>query len=910
MIGEFTGADRSYVFQFSDDRETVSNTHEWCRQGVEPAMAHLQALGVESLPWILARHQQGETIHIPRVADLPPEAQAERWLFESQDIQSLLCVPMACAEKLLGFVGLDSVLTERTWPEKTAVLLRFVGEILANALERKRSKEALLQSEERFRGLVESTSDWVWEVDPDGRYTYSSPNVKDLLGYEVEEVLGKTPFDLMPPEEAVRARVIIQSLVVRREPLVREENVNLHKDGRRVVLETSGVPVFRPDGSLRGYRGIDRDITGRKEAEEALRASEANYREIFDAANDAIVVHDAETGRIVDVNRTTCEMLGCGRDEMIGRSVEDFGADEAPVARDEVASWMRKAMVRPQLFEWQCKRKDGRLLWVEVHLRRVEIRGEARVLAIVRDITERKAAAEALRALEANYREIFNAANDAIFIHAMPTGEILDCNEKGCEMFGYTREEICRATIEDLSFGQPPYKQADAERWLKQAAEGQPVVFEWRTRHSSGALFWVEISLKRATIGGQLRVLAVVRDITARKREEQERRRLEAQIQHAQKLESLGVLAGGIAHDFNNLPVAVMGNADLALLDVPPPSPARETIEEIKKAAIRASELTNQMLAYSGRGQFEVAAVNLNELIEEMTHLLEVSVSKKIALRKHFGGGLPAIEADAAQIRQVVMNLITNASEAIGEAEGVIAIHTGVTEIARPSPGEADLDGLRKGRYVFLEVADTGCGMDKRTKARIFEPFFSTKFTGRGLGLAAVLGIVRGHGGAMKIDSEVGKGTTFRVLLPVGTQKEAPAAVAEETQPARVWHAPGTVLLVDDEQSVRKVGRAMLERIGFTVLTATDGRDGVAAFRQHADEIAVVLLDMTMPGLNGEEAFRAIREIRGDVPVLLCSGYNEQDATNRFRGQGLAGFIQKPFELDHLADKLREVLEP
>ncbi|MFW5869576.1 MAG: response regulator [Planctomycetota bacterium] len=394
------------------------------------------------------------------------------------------------------------------------------------------------------------------------------------------------------------------------------------------------------------------------------------------------------------------------------------------------------------------------------------------------------------------------------------------------------------------------------------------------------------------------RIVVMAADITDQLRSEEENRKLTAQIQHTQKLESLGVLAGGIAHDFNNLLVGILGNADLALMEMSELAPARPSVEEIKKVAIRASDLTSQMLAYSGKGRFVVRPIDLNELVDEMLHLLEVSMSKKAVLRRDLAEDLPLIEADASQIRQIAMNLVTNASDAIGEGSGTITIRTCLLEAdERYLTGLFPNDELTPGRYVCLEVADTGCGMDEETRRRVFDPFFTTKFAGRGLGLAAVLGIVRGHRGAISVYSEPGAGTMFKVLLPalsddVRLQKDPLPPQAGTQKPVR----DTTVLVVDDEDTVRTVAGEILRRHGFEVIEADDGRQAVEIYRDRGDEIDAVLLDLTMPHMDGEEAFREIRRINPRAKVLLASGYNEQDTLSRFVGKGLAGFVAKPFE--------------
>jgi PAS domain S-box-containing protein len=395
-------------------------------------------------------------------------------------------------------------------------------------------------------------------------------------------------------------------------------------------------------------------------------------------------------------------------------------------------------------------------------------------------------------------------------------------------------------------------------------------------------------------------VLCFTHDVT-------EERQRQAQMQHAQKLESLGVLAGGIAHDFNNLLVAILGNAELALMDLSPTSPARECIQEIVTSSRRAAELCRQMLAYSGKGKFLVQAVDPRALVQEMAHLLEVSISKQAVLRYDFSEHTSPIEADVTQLRQVVMNLITNASDAIGGRDGIIRIATGTAHCDQAYLSQAYLrDDLPDGDYTFLEVSDTGSGMDAATRERMFEPFFSSKDDGRGLGLSAVLGIVRSHHGAIRVYSEVGKGTTIKVLLPA--TKRPAVAIDEGNDGASIWHGEGLILVVDDEPGVRRFAERTLRKAGFDVITAKDGIEAVEMYTKRSSDIAGVLLDMTMPRMDGKTAFAEMRKVDAGVRVVLSSGYNEQDATSEFAGKGLAGFIQKPYRPPELIEAFRALL--
>jgi two-component system cell cycle sensor histidine kinase/response regulator CckA len=398
----------------------------------------------------------------------------------------------------------------------------------------------------------------------------------------------------------------------------------------------------------------------------------------------------------------------------------------------------------------------------------------------------------------------------------------------------------------------------------------------------------------------------LVRDITDSRRAERERLELEAQMQEAQKLESLGVLAGGIAHDFNNILTGLLGNTSLALEELSTDSQARAYLLEIERAGRRVADLTNQMLAYSGRGKFVVEDIEINAIVEDMTSLLESSTSAKPGVKHDLLPRLPAVRGDATQIRQVVLNLVSNASDAIADRGGSVSVGTYVSDCSAGCVGETRLsEELDEGPYVTIEVADSGCGMDAETQKKIFDPFFTTKFTGRGLGLAAVQGIVRSHGGAILVASEVGRGTTFKVLLPA---LDHVASVEALTETEDDWHGSGTILLAEDEEMVRTVTVRMLERLGFTVLTASNGVEAVERFREHASEIVCVLLDLKMPHMDGEEAFEELRRVASDVTVILCSGYSELESVERFSDKGLAGFLQKPFGTARLKETLQAAL--
>ncbi len=429
----------------------------------------------------------------------------------------------------------------------------------------------------------------------------------------------------------------------------------------------------------------------------------------------------------------------------------------------------------------------------------------------------------------------------------------------------------------------------------------------------SGAVEWFETfkSPIRDSRGVVVGTVGLSRDITERKRAEQERHFLERRMQETQKLESLGVLAGGIAHDFNNLLVGVLANAELALSELAEGASNAsigERVRDVRSAALHAAELTNQMLAYSGRGRFDIRSVSLTAVIAEMGQLLAAAVSKKARLTYDLLPELPAVQADVTQLRQVVMNLITNASDALEERVGSIRVSTGLQNVEQPLPDLYGPEPLAPGPYAFVEVADDGAGMNEETRARLFEPFFTTKFVGRGLGLSAVQGIVRGHGGGITLKSTLGVGTTIKLLLPCS---DRPVSVPARRKPddAHEWMGSGLTLLVDDDPRVRTVTEHLLRSIGFEVSSFGTGREAIRELEQRGDEVRVVVLDVTMPDLNGEQVLKELRRLRPGIPVLLCSGYSPEELSQRFAPEDMAVFLQKPYQFDALRARLRDLLQ-
>ena len=561
-------------------------------------------------------------------------------------------------------------------------------------------------------------------------------------------------------------------------------------------------------------------------------------------------------------------------------------------------------------------RDDGSRLVVSFTTRVIGTEHGGGMFAVIRDITESKQTEAILRESEARVRN--RAAELEAIMEAVPVAVNIardaECRNIVGNRMAYKllrlRDEcnISRSALvherlahwREMKEGREiPVDQLPMQR---AARTGEPVhdyefdlVFEdgdEQTWLGNAVPLFDEAGRSRGAVGAFV-------DIT-------EHKRSEANMQQSQKLESIGLLAGGIAHDFNNLMVGVIGNASLAIDLLPSGNPAVELLDRVVKTGEQLANLTRQMLAYSGKGQFFIERLNLSTLAPEMSGLVQPAISKKITLQFDLDPGLPAIEGDRGQMQQVLMNLVLNAAEAIGSGPGAISVRTGLQFVdERFKRAHPEASSIQAGPYVFLEVRDTGCGMDAATKAKIFDPFFTTKFTGRGLGLAAVSGVVRAHKGGISVNSAPGKGTTFTVLFPaIATDERRP----EPPELRLTAKGTGTILLVDDEEAVRSMARMALFNHGFDVLLARNGVEAIDILKRHPGEIAMVLLDLSMPGMSGQETLPELRKLRPAIKVLISSGYNEAETMVLFRGHPVSGFIQKPYTALRLAERVKSIL--
>ncbi len=782
--------------------------------------------------------------------------------------------------------------------------------ITRDVTERKVAATELERSLATLQLFIDTVPAYISFVDTDERYALVNRGYEEYFGQPASQIVGQRVCDVQPPAAYAEIQPHVRSALGGQ--TVRYQSNRTGPTGKSYWLDVQYVPRRGEGGAVTGFFVLVFDITVNKQAELRLQESESRFRLIIENAPEAIMLLDVASGRLVQVNaaaerlfkRTAVELALIGPGELSPATQPDGRA-----SAEKAAEYVSRALAgETPLFEWMHRDAEGRDIPCEVRLLRIEIEGRVVLRGSTTDITERKTAEEALREHEERLRAAMAASGAGTFRWDIRSNE-LNCDEALDALFGLRPQETIRSLENFIATVHPDDRAGTLERCERCAQDGADFAMEFRVIWPDRSVHWLDdrgkVFFDAAGLPSHMTDACV--DITERKRAEDEREQLDRKVQETQKLESLGVLAGGIAHDFNNLLTTILGNASLAEMELPPGSPTQECLTQITEASLRAADLCKQMLAYSGRGRFVVQKIDLGELVEQTAQMLQISISKKAVLRFRLEKGMPPVEVDATQIRQVIMNLVINASEAIGDKSGVISLSTGLTRVDRAYFAGTLMDpDLPEGEYVFLEVSDSGSGMSAETQAKIFDPFFTTKFTGRGLGLAAVLGIVRGHKGAMKVYSEVGRGTTFKLLFPAAS---GVGEISVSRPPAaEAWRSEGTVLVVDDEETMRSTVARMLRHFGIEPVLVSDGREAVEVFRADPKRFALVLLDLTMPHMDGEQTFTELRRILPAVRVVLMSGFNAQEAMVRFTGKGLASFLQKPFRFEALRSVLQSVM--
>ncbi len=755
--------------------------------------------------------------------------------------------------------------------------------------DRKRAEEALAVREAELRDLAEMSPGVVglFHLRPDGRMClpFTSPRMWDLFGLHPEDVAedASPVLERTHPDDRAAYMASIQQSARTLEPWRHEFRV-IHPTRGLLWLEGRTMPRPQPDGGITWY-GFVHDITDRKRAEESLRF----FRQLIDRANDSIEVADPETGQFLDVNERACQVHGYTREEYLKLRVVDIAPTNLPPDSDPDMIELRRT--GHVVFESVHRRKDGSTFPVEINSALIQL-DRPYIIATVRDITERKRVEEAIRASEERFRILVEHASDAFFLQDAG-GRVLDVNQRACESLGYTREELIGMT--PLEFD------ADVDRAMlddltRRMFRGEVVTFTSHHRRKDGSTFPVELRIRGFQEAGSGCAVALAHDIT-------ERTRLEEELRQAQKMEAVGRLAGGVAHDFNNLLTAIGGFSEMVLDRMAPDDPSRELMSEIRKAGDRAAGLTRQLLAFSRKQVLQPQVVCVNTLLGDLRKLLRPLLGEDIDLVLRLDPDTGLSRVDPGQFEQAVLNLSVNARDAMPRG-GRLTIETCNIEL-----GETDVHDrpeMLPGEYVLMSVSDTGAGIDEATRAHMFEPFFTTKGPGKGtgLGLAMVYGFVKQSGGHVEVASEPGRGALIRVYLPRTSEPPTALAAPLASEDSR---GTETILLVEDEDSVRSLLRMVLRAKGYDVLEARNGHDAIWVAEQHEGVIHLLVTDLVMPRMGGRALADVLSKARPGLRVLFVSGY-VADPADAALEEGVA-FLQKPFSATALPGRVREVLD-
>jgi len=768
-------------------------------------------------------------------------------------------------------------------------------------IEKGRVDGEKLQRLEKERALIlNAMSDVVIFVDPDLKINWTNRVTEEVFNVPSDSVFGKYCYRALHHREMPCKTCLVKDVLLNGKP---RELDDFSSYGRRWRLRA--YPVFSDRGKLAGVVEIATDVTRVRQAEEALKNSEEKFRAVFTQAVNLMGLVDL-AGTLLEVNDASAAFVGKAPSQLIGSLFWEnpwwsHSEKERRVIRESVE---RGSMGELSAFETTCRDHAGGIHYLDYSLKPIrDAQGHVgMLLAEGRDITDRNEMEEIIRESEKNYRTIFEAVNDAIFIHDLKTGEILDVNTKALEIFGYrSKSEVLGMTMEAFSTNEPSYIAENALNYIRKAASEGPQIFSWSGKTKDGQTVWMDVSMKKASLKKQDCIVAVVRDVTERKTGEEEKRKLEAQVQQALKMEAIGTLAGGIAHDFNNLLMGIQGYTSLMLMNAKPGQPCYERLRSIEQQVLTGADLTKQLLGFARRGRYEVKTTDLNDLVCRTAGMFG-RTKKDIRIEEKYEEALWSVDVDQGQIEQALLNLFVNAWQAM-PGGGTLYIETSnvVLDENYVKPYEINV-----GPYTKLSVTDTGVGMDEQTCLRIFEPFFTTKEMrrGTGLGLASTYGIIKGHGGMINVYSERGHGTTFNIYLPASDQEDSETEVRTELQAGHE-----TILLVDDENIIIEVTQEILEELGYQVMVARSGEEAVEIYSRNKENIDLVILDMIMPGIGGGEVYDRLKEMNLDVKVILSSGYSINGEAMDILERGVRFFLQKPFTVTDLSGRVREVLD-
>jgi two-component system cell cycle sensor histidine kinase/response regulator CckA len=761
--------------------------------------------------------------------------------------------------------------------------------------ERSRSEAALHASEQSHRSLIE-TLPAIAYVNPLGELsvpTYVSPQIETVLGWTPAEWAADPAVfrNAIHPRDQARVLAACDRFRAKLDHFSEEYRL-IARDGRIVWVLDQTDPVRDEAGKPLHLQGVLIDVTQRRSGEESLRESEQRFRSAFDSSALGMALTSRGSG-ILRTNNVLCSILGYEREELLGMSFAELAHPDDRERRLHDLAKLRSGSVDSYTAERRYVRKDGTWVWCRISVSAVrDGSGESiHDITQVQDVSNERALRESLEDNERLFRTLF-AESLLAKIVLDDGGTIVDCNAAYAELVGLTREEIVGQPMAAV----PASPELAAELWGRLQSEG-----ELRTQlefiRTDGRRREVDVTAKKDVLPG--RHLAVISDLT-------EQKRLEQQVLQAHKMESVGRLAGGIAHDFNNLLTAIGGYTELMLRRIPEGSPLRHDAEEIRKAAERAANLTRQLLAFSRRQVLQPCVLDLNAVVVDMEKMLKRLIGEDVSLETRLEAELGAVLADPGQLQQVVLNLAVNAREALTHG-GTVTIETSNVELTGEE-AEENVGG-QEGSYVLLSISDDGQGMDEAVRAQLFEPFFTTKEgLSTGLGLATVYGIVTQSGGYISVDSAPDAGSRFRLYLP-RAESDAPVAVPVVQATGEAPRGAEMILLVEDEEIVRDLVKEMLTSFGYDVLEARNGREAIEISGGYQGHIDLVLSDVIMPGMSGPDAAREVLSQRPGTRVLFISGYTDSAIVHHGVLEPGTEFLQKPFNTEALARKVRAVLD-
>ena len=787
--------------------------------------------------------------------------------------------------------------------ERTADLNQANEQLILELSERIQAEEALTESEYRWKFAIEGSGDGVWDWNIHTDEAKYSKRWKEMLGYAEDDIspTNQEWVDRIHPEDQSYVAEAMQAYLDGKMAIYVVEYRLRCKDGSYKWILGRGMVVSRSgDGEPLRMIGTHTDITGRKQIEEKLRLSEEKFSTAFRVSPDAININRLNDGMFLEISEGLTAITGYTSEEVIGKTSLELNFWDNPEDRAHLTSEIKERGVVNN-FEAQFKRKDGSNLTGIISARNIEVEGVPCLLSITRDISERKRAEEALRLSEERHRVILNSAMDGFWL-VDTKGNMLEVNETYCRMSGYSVLELLAMRICDLEAAETADDTGAHIR--KVMAQGEDR-FESLHRRKDGSIFCVEVSVQYRSVEGG-RLVVFLRDITERKRAEEENAKLGTQLLQAQKMESVGHLAGGVAHDFNNMLGVIIGHAELAIDRLDPALPLYTNLTEIRKAAERSADLTRQLLAFARKQTIVPKVLDLNEDVANMLNMLQRLIGENIHLHWQPETDLWQVKVDPSQIDQILANLCVNARDSIADV-GDITIKTGNSFIDESYC--SNQAGFVPGEYVLISISDNGCGMDKDTLTHIFEPFFTTKGVGEGsgLGLSTVYGATKQNNGFIYVYSEPGLGSTFTIYLPRHTGKGMLTRTEVTAKP--VAHGQETILLVEDEPSILNVTTMILTGQGYTVLAANSPGEAIRLAGEHAGEISLLITDVIMPEMNGRDLAENLRSLYPHIKRLFMSGYTADVIAQHGALDEGVHFIQKPFSTPGLAAKVREVCD-